>query len=558
MRMRHVWVCGALASVAFVELLAYSPPALGWTLFFLMQIALYFLLFGLKERIKLTDVLLLIAVVGLAVPYSLFNNATLRAVNMWAIAFCMIVLYLRRVVPGSVSWDKPRFYLEALLGGIARPFAFLVAPWKEVYLSSDEEAAVAEEGAAVGHVEGEPDGEMTRRRRRRTAVFQIVLACLVAVPLLTILGTLLYHSDAVFASFADTLARYLRNLNIGEIAWRCALSLMVLPFFLSTFWSYAKRELFFITPEESDVDISPEQKRTAPAFPSVFSATLLVLINLLYALYAVVQFRFLFAGAQGVLPIELTYAEYARRGFFELAALSAFNVILIFIGSYATKREGRLGTALRVLIITLVALSTVQIVSAFTRMNLYVRAFGLSELRLFVSAFMLLIVVIFALFIVRELAHSKGAVPVFKATVGAALVLLLALNYMAPDAFIARYNIDGYLSGQLKAKKFDFNYYAHDLSFDAGLVLLQNEARLTGANVNLAKNFQKYRKELAKIDVPKGVEPDRTVAGYMARYYDFEAEGPEEALQYYFNRAALANWKAYNLGVVRFTQMVDR
>ena len=53
---------------------------------------------------------------------------------------------------------------------------------------------------------------------------------------------------------------------------------------------------------------------------------LLFAIAAVYTIFAVVQFRYLFA--EQTLPYGLTYTEYARKGFFELLFLTGINILL--------------------------------------------------------------------------------------------------------------------------------------------------------------------------------------------------------------------------------------
>jgi len=50
---------------------------------------------------------------------------------------------------------------------------------------------------------------------------------------------------------------------------------------------------------------------------------LLTSILVIYTIFIAIQFRYLFSS--GALPYGLNYAEYARRGFFELVFLSVLN-----------------------------------------------------------------------------------------------------------------------------------------------------------------------------------------------------------------------------------------
>ncbi|MCL2402890.1 MAG: DUF4173 domain-containing protein [Coriobacteriia bacterium] len=625
MKKYSIWLCAAFGSIALVELFFFSPPALGWTLFFLACIGLYFLCFGVQKMPKAIDWILIASIVGLALPFVLFNNSALRWFNFIAIGLCLLVLFLRRIAPEDAGWDKLAFYGEVFAGSMVRPFAYLVHPWRAKKKTPPVPPVNPDwnfdpnTGQPVNATQTSPDAQADcpferekKIKRRKTIAAQVALALLVSVPLLSVLGTFLYHSDPVFASLVDAVVRFIVNLNIGTIILHASIMAVIFPFVLSFFWSYGKAKFITLgkgvyarsTPPNAapspnpnpsyDANPNPslnpnydpnsnhsfssdpytgtvappipDNKRNKFKFPSIFSATLLLMVNLLYFVYALVQFRFLFAGTSGTLPegLGLIYADYARSGFFELVTLALFNFALIAISAYFTHREGRAGLVLRSLTIALVALSTIQLASALTRMLLYVQAFGLSQLRLFVFAYITFIAIVFVLFIVRELL-SKRATPLFRIAALSALVLLLGMNYIVPDTLIARYNLERQIAGELKVQRVDFNYYAYHLSFDSVRVLLEMEDRLLDARPELQPDFDRLHGALSRTreDVPIM----RQTQGKWGYFSSWRAAGLDEKESLYtvgdsrmpfIERERYDNtWRSFNLNTQRLFRMID-
>ncbi|MBI2074183.1 MAG: DUF4173 domain-containing protein [Gemmatimonadetes bacterium] len=137
----------------------------------------------------------------------------------------------------------------------------------------------------------------------------------------------------------------------------------------------------------------------------------------------------------------LTYAEYARRGFFQMIVASALSLPLVYAAPFAIgePRNGREAISLKSLMALQLALTALVLVSALSRMGMYVRAYGLTEDRLYGTAVMLWVgatIGVFARTVMRS--HSAGAA--FGSVVAAA-VLLAALNLANPQALIARYNL---------------------------------------------------------------------------------------------------------------------
>lgn len=112
---------------------------------------------------------------------------------------------------------------------------------------------------------------------------------------------------------------------------------------------------------------------------------------MLFTIFVVVQARYLFGGRSLVEAREqLSYATYARHGFFELVAVSAL-VLVVIVGANALVRS-RLVRALSAI---LVALELVVAVSALQRLRLYEQEYGLTELRVWTTGVVLWLMCVF-------------------------------------------------------------------------------------------------------------------------------------------------------------------
>ena len=189
------------------------------------------------------------------------------------------------------------------------------------------------------------------------------------------------------------------------------------------------------------------------------------LLNVLFAAFVIVQFRYFFGGAARVMSIaELTYAEYARRGFFELTWVAGLVLPLLLITHALAGRGERAAAAERIfrpLAGTQVALLFVIMASAVARMRLYQGEYGLTELRLYTTAFMLWLGLVFVWFAWTVLVRSARQRFACGALV-AAFVTLGLLHLLNPDAYIVRANTAHARAG----RAFDAAY-ASTLSADA-------------------------------------------------------------------------------------------
>lgn len=175
-------------------------------------------------------------------------------------------------------------------------------------------------------------------------------------------------------------------------------------------------------------------------FEFIEAGVVLGLINALFMAFVAVQFRYLFGGAGRVeSSSSLTYAEYARQGFFQLVAVAGLVVLFLLLTHWLLpRRNAQLDRFYSLLAAVLVALVFVVMASALQRMRLYQATFGLTELRLYTTAFMawLGIVLAWLAFTVLRGRRDRFAFGV----VAAGLAVLGGLNGVNPDSLIVRRN----------------------------------------------------------------------------------------------------------------------
>lgn len=170
------------------------------------------------------------------------------------------------------------------------------------------------------------------------------------------------------------------------------------------------------------------------------SRVILTTLNALFGLFLLVQSEYLFVGAVG--RIDLGYAEYARRGFFELVTVAVCVAGLVLTVDWVVNRRDRILDALHVV---LVVQTFAVMASAVVRMKAYTDAFGLSELRFYTSVFMLWTAVVLIAMVATVLRGRRDAFALAAAT--SAVCVVVALVVANPDALIARVNLDRALSG---------------------------------------------------------------------------------------------------------------
>ena len=274
---------------------------------------------------------------------------------------------------------------------------------------------------------------------------RVARALAITAPILLLFTVLLTQADPVFGSF----------LSFMEVDLRELLSHVALAGFFAWVVAGWLRRSFFAPHGAGLPDI---------AFPLRLGTTdvtfVLGALNVLFAAFVAVQVGWLFGGEALVLRTTgLGYAQYARRGFFELTAVAGL-LLPVLLGAHALipapdERAHRLH---RRLALPLVALLGAMMLSAGARMRLYVQYYGLSADRLYATAVMAWLAIVFAWLVLTVLRSRPRTFAMGLVTSG--LGVLLVLNVLDPDALVARSNLARGEGGRTGAAGPDPRYLA--------------------------------------------------------------------------------------------------
>jgi len=409
----------ALATAAVVGVLTENvlragPPGAGLTLAFVLLVGAAALLARQTGPLPLSWPWVFLPPVLFALALSWRGSPALTLLNG---AACLIAFaLLARSLVGRRAWSLPRAGVRDYAGAVLHC------------------AVHAATGAPPLLALATPGAGRTTAFRRGLGLAVRALA-LAAVPLL-VFGALLTSADPIFSRLAERLlsvdlSAFLRhNLVAAVLAWITA--------------GYLQGAL--LARRAVQVPRIPARPRLNLADV----ATTLGGLDLLFFAFVAVQLRYLFGGAELVARTAgMTYAEYARRGFFELVGVTALALpLLLVLHAFLPRhRDGwRVRRAFRWLAGALLLLLTVVVLSALRRMHLYQAQYGLTELRVYTTAFMLWIVTVLAIFagtVLRD--RPRGFA--FGA-LAAGWTTLAALNVANPDALIVRTNVARLRAGQ--------------------------------------------------------------------------------------------------------------
>jgi len=259
---------------------------------------------------------------------------------------------------------------------------------------------------------------------------------LLALPFLVIFGTLFRMADARF----DWLLGTAFSLVFGNL-------------FAHAFWFvvgvYAVSGLLRMAAFGVELEFRGDKWRARLPLGANEGTVCMALLSCLFGGFVLLQLPYLFGGLQHVAELPgLTLAEYARKGFFELATVAALVLPMLLLADWLLNGDAtaRQRLAFRLVCGFLLVLLAIIMASALQRMNLYMQEYGLTRLRLFVSAFILMLAAVFTWFAATVLRGRREWFFAGALVIGAlSSAALIAAN---PDARIATYNLKRADSGK--------------------------------------------------------------------------------------------------------------
>ena len=263
-------------------------------------------------------------------------------------------------------------------------------------------------------------GALFRKDGRRRKVLVLLLSLLVAVPLLVVAGALLSF-DTAFGALTD---RLLAHISFSPLQWFPRLILAALLFFC---WF----SLLFGLSHRQAVAPKPEGVRLG-ALPLIGVLTPLLL---LYLLFFASQLLYFLDVSRQILPVSFSYADYARSGFFNLAAIALCNLVLTLL----IRRFASRGPTAKVYALLLSGFTFPFILLALFKMWLYIGKFALTPMRVYVTVFLVALLLFFILLVASIF---RERLRLFPAAVALSCLMLLGLSYGRCDRQIARYNIE--------------------------------------------------------------------------------------------------------------------
>jgi hypothetical protein len=366
---------------------------------------------------------LTLPVLALSLTYLFYSNQVLRTINSLLIPVMLVAHILLITEKKRYEWFRWGFSKDILHGLLVRPIAHI---------------------SEIVHL----IPKLTRKNNELTKnsiIKRIIVGIFFALPVLVIVTALLSSADLVFGIIVN---KALSNINIADILKQILLIGAITVLAGSYIWglTYSEREQVSCQDVNRNLD-------------EVSVLTGLCLLNIVYGVFSYIQFAYLFGSLSNLLPEGFTYAEYARKGFFELVVVAIVNVAIVLGSLNFTKISGVLpGRIFKILNGGLVASTLVMLFSSFVRMYLYEEVYGYTYLRVFTHEFMIMLFFMLCITLYRV---WSGKLNLAKWYIVISLISYVLINYINADVFIAQRNMERYY----KMGSIDVDCLA-DMSYD--------------------------------------------------------------------------------------------
>jgi hypothetical protein len=320
-----------------------------------------------------------------------------------------------------------------------------------------ESVARAFNGALHGIGGGAYVGKPIFHTRSRVAgIAPLARGLLIAIPIAALLAGLLASADPIFASFLTF------NLDFGQI---------LLDAFFVLAGSLAMAGLLRLAAAE------PMDQGDGPVWRlgTTEAVVVLAVLDTVFAAFAIAQaIAASGTGAETLRVAGVTYADYARSGFFQLLWAAGITLVVLILFSRITGFARRAGKVTFIVLAQVaIALTLLIVLVASLRLSLYEGAYGFTMLRLYSHIFAGFVAVVFLLLAADLAGLFRRRRWFVGVTVLTALGLLMALNVANPEAIVVGLNVNR----ASETHKIDAQYL-RELSSDAAPALLASRSRI--------------------------------------------------------------------------------
>ncbi len=314
------------------------------------------------------------------------------------------------------------------------------------------------------------------RNKKFSGVF---LGVVLSIPVIAVLFALLASGDAafnnvtvgVFDKLVDAFFDLLDTLLTEYLFYSfqaLILTLIFAPLAFSSLFCFhhgIQKELKHNAP--------PKKENPNRRIPENVATGFFFTVCALYVLYLFTQLSYFFGAFSGKIPlsVDMSLSEYARRGFFEMSAIAVINLSLIAFGVIFVKRrdDGKISKLFKGIFTFLCLFTALLVITAVSKMALYITELGLTHTRILVCIIDFLILTTLLCVLIKLF---KENFPYMKVIVSLCCAVLSLYCLLGDSALIAAFNTNAYLKG-------------YHTEFDVHTIHLETE------NYHVAKSLHK-------------------------------------------------------------------
>lgn len=282
---------------------------------------------------------------------------------------------------------------------------------------------------------------------------QILRGIIFAVPLVILFGVLLVVGDKAFEHFVMTYLFI--DIDISEI-----LVIKTILFFLFAFGSFGALYGSYVRSRSEQISTKTADDIPGKGLSPLEFSIIIGSVIALFTLFHLTQLSYFFSSAESLRNAGITFANYARRGFFELNFVTVIALVTMHTIQQVSQKTEIAQKRFTVLCGIMVVQLFLLLASSFYRLALYEQQYGLTIMRLYSHAFVVYLAVLVGCFFIvtllkRPLTHFAFCFVI------SSIGYFGVMNIINPEAIITKYNLN-----QATVKK-DYYYLLQQLSSDA-------------------------------------------------------------------------------------------
>lgn len=428
---QYIFLALCFFCACFFDLLFYNKErGISYFLFIITITGLFIWTLHILKRLK-KDInwLLLLPIVILSLFHAIHWNPIFTPINYIVVPIILVTLSLLVSNKNRAKLNDIRF-LTDVIEAFFYPYKYFSKPFN-----------------ILNHL-----FRGKAKKEKRVIAVKIFIGFIISVPILSIVVSLLSDADKIFEYIISRIPELLKYLDMKNIVRHSFLIIFIFLYLFAYIWNITCKH-------KEDYTKQLESKNKLMVWDSTIILTILFMLNIVYLLFAFVQFSYLFGGSEFMVPSDFTYAEYARHGFFELVAVSVINFSLLSGTLFFVNKEETSYKFIKIFLSLTIVMTVIILISAYYRLLIYENAYGYTYSRLLVNFFLVLLLFLFIATLVN-LWHKSFSLK--KTSLILLTITYIFMNIINFESLIAKKNIDIFF----ETNKIDIQYLK-TLKYDA-------------------------------------------------------------------------------------------